>query len=133
MRALVREQYRPYHDREILQSDPELVAAIIAEIDVRGPLSSLEFEDRQRIVEYASWAGMTRTKRILRSLWASGGLVTHHRQGGRHYYDRPERVIPTPYVQAEPLRDEEEYHRWLLMRRHQANVSQLTFRGKENL
>src|SRR6266702_54290 len=42
MRALVREQYRPYHDREILQSDPELVAAIIAEIDVRGPLSSLD-------------------------------------------------------------------------------------------
>jgi len=120
MRALVREQYRPYHDREILQSDPELVAAIIAEIDVRGPLSSLEFEDRQRIVEYASWAGMTRTKRILRSLWVSGGLVTHHRQGGRHYYDRPERVLPAPYVQAEPLRDEEEYHRWLLMRRHQA-------------
>jgi uncharacterized protein len=119
-RALVREQYRPYHDREILQSDTQLVSAILAEIDVRGPLSSLEFEDRRRIVEYASWAGMTRTKRILRSLWASGGLVTHHRQGGRHYYDRPERVIPAPYVQAQPLRDEEEYHRWLLMRRHQS-------------
>jgi uncharacterized protein len=120
MRALVREQYRPYHDREILQSETELVSAILAEIDVRGPLSSLEFEDRRRIVEYASWAGMTRTKRILRSLWASGGLVTHHRQGGRHYYDRPERVIPAPYVQAQALRDEEEYHRWLLMRRHQS-------------
>jgi len=42
MRALVREKYRPYHDWEILQSDGELVEGILAEIDVRGPLSSLE-------------------------------------------------------------------------------------------
>ena len=39
---------------------------------------------------------------------------------GRHYYDRPERVIPAQYFQAPLLLDEEEYHRWLLMRRHQA-------------
>src|SRR5690349_16738826 len=46
MRALIREKYRPYHDREILQSETEAVTSILAAIDARGPLSSNEFEDR---------------------------------------------------------------------------------------
>ena len=120
MRALIREKYRPYHDREILQAEAEAVTAILATIDARGPLSSNEFEDRSRAGDDNSWYGLSRTKRILRSLWACGLLVTHHRQGGRHYYDRPERVIPAQYFQAQPLLDEEEYHRWILTRRHQA-------------
>jgi len=94
MRAFIRERYRPYHDREILQAEADLAASVLAAIDARGPLSSLEFEDRQRVGGYFTWYGQTRTKRILRSLWACGLLVTHHRQGRRHYYERPERVIP---------------------------------------
>jgi len=120
MRALVREKYRPYHDREILDNEPELTAAILTTIDEKGPLSSNEFADRAHMEGLHSWYGTTRTKRILRSLWADGELVTHHRQGGRHYYDRPERVIPTAHFQAAPLRDEEAYHLWILTRRHQA-------------
>ena len=120
MRALVREKYRPYHDREILDNEPELTAAVLAAIDEKGPLSSNEFADRAHMEGLHSWYGTTRTKRILRSLWACGELVTHHRQGGRHYYDRPERVIPAAHFQATPLRDEVTYHRWILTRRHQA-------------
>ena len=79
MRALIREKYRPYHDREILQEEAEVTNGILETIDAKGPLSSLEFEDRQRVGENHSWFGQTRTKRILRSLWACGLLVTHHR------------------------------------------------------
>src|SRR5437588_12889805 len=43
MRALIRERYRPYHDREILQAEAEGAAAILATIEARGPLSSFEF------------------------------------------------------------------------------------------
>jgi uncharacterized protein len=120
MRALVREKFRPYHDREILAADPEGAAKILATIDEQGPLSSLEFEDRTRFGEQGSWAGTTRTKRILRSLWACGELVTHHRQGGRHYYERPQRVIPAQHFEETPLVDEITYYRWILMRRYQA-------------
>jgi uncharacterized protein len=120
MRALVREKFRPYHDREILAADPEGAAKILATIDEQGPLSSLEFEDRTRFGEQGSWAGTTRTKRILRSLWACGELVTHHRQGGRHYYERPQRVIPEQYFEETPLVDEIAYYRWILMRRYQS-------------
>lgn len=119
MRILIRQKYRPYHDRDILQSEIELAAAVLAAIDTRGPLSSLEFEDRLSFGDH-SWYGQTRTKRILRSLWAAGELVTHHRKNGRHYYDRPERVIPSHHFQSEPLLDEDAYHRWILTRRHQS-------------
>ena len=120
MRALVREKFRPYHDREILEADPEGTAKVLAAIDEQGPLSSLEFEDRVRIGEVGSWSGSTRTKRILRSLWACGELVTHHRKGGRHYYDRPSRVIPEQHFTLPPLVDETDYYRWIIMRRYKA-------------
>jgi hypothetical protein len=35
-RARIRDVYRPYHDREILQAETEVVAAILAAIDERG-------------------------------------------------------------------------------------------------
>jgi uncharacterized protein YcaQ len=120
MRALIRQKYRPYHDREILQNDAEGAAFVLATIDEQGPLSSLEFEDRTRVSE-GSWYGNTRIKRLLRSLWACGLLVTHHRKAGRHYYDRPERVIPPHYFELEPLTDEEAYYRWMVMHRFQAS------------
>lgn len=120
MRALIREKYRPYHDREILQEEAEIAHGILETIDAKGPLSSLEFEDRQRVGLNHSWYGQTRTKRILRSLWACGLLVTHHRKNGRHYYERPERVIPVKHYQGAPLMDREEYHRWIMTRRQQA-------------
>jgi uncharacterized protein YcaQ len=119
-RALVRERYRPYHDSEILENDTDVAASILAAIDAQGPLSSLEFEDRVRIAPVGSWSGLTRTKRAIRAMWVSGLLVTHHRQAGRHYYDRPERIIPPEYFQAAPLQDVEAYHRWIVEQRHYA-------------
>src|SRR5579884_1025506 len=118
-RARIRDVYRPYHDREILQAETEVVAAILAAIDEQGPLSSLEFEDPMRY-ERGSWYGSTRTKRALRAMWASGIVVTHHRKNGRHYYDRPERVIPPHHYAVPLLLDEDVYHRWIVARRFQA-------------
>ncbi len=59
-------------------------------------------------------------RRIMRSLWANGELVTHHRQNGRHYYDRSARVIPAEHFTQPPLLNEDEYFRWILARRFQA-------------
>lgn len=118
-RAITRSSYRPYHDREILQAEPQLQEAILKAVDEQGPLSSFDFEDETRY-ERGSWAGMTKSKRVLRAMWACGVLVTHHRQNGRHYYDRPERVIPAHHYQLAPILDEEAYHRWLIARRVQA-------------
>ncbi|MEO7020023.1 MAG: crosslink repair DNA glycosylase YcaQ family protein [Ktedonobacteraceae bacterium] len=118
-RALIRERYRAYHDREILLTEPEAVEAVLAALDARGPLSSLEFE-RKTGYDPNSWAGSTQAKRILRSLWVNGEVVTHHRRGGRHYYDRASRVIPAEHFEQPPLLDEAAYRRWIIARRYQA-------------
>lgn len=118
-RALTREHHRPYHDREIVQEEAEAVRTILAALDERGPLSSLEFE-RKTGYDPQSWAGSTQAKRILRSLWVSGELVTHHRINGRHYYDRAGRVIPPQHFEQPPLLDKAAYYRWIIARRYQA-------------
>ena len=118
-RAYAREHYQPWHDREILDEYPEVAFAALGEIERRGPMSSLEFTDRTKAPERHSWYGPTRIKRILRALWARGVLVTHHREGARHYYDLAERVIPSPYFTA-PVLDSASYHRWMVLRRHDA-------------
>lgn len=119
MRAPIRERFHAWHDRSVLDEYPEAVEAALAEIDHRGPLSSLEFTDRTKLSDGHSWYGPTRIKRILRALWIRGELVTHHRESGRHYYDRPERVIPLQHLNA-PRPCEDEYYRWVVMRRHRA-------------
>ncbi|MGI8588025.1 MAG: DNA glycosylase AlkZ-like family protein [Chloroflexia bacterium] len=121
MRALIREKYQPYHDREILLAQPDAVRAVLDALNRRGPMSALEFEDRTAHPNgQGSWYGTTTTKRILRALWAEGTLVTHHRGAGRHYFERAERVIPPAYYDAPPLLDEAAYYRWIVARRHQA-------------
>ena len=82
---------------QLLEEQADAVAAALAELDARGPLSSLEFEDQSHFTVRSSWHGPKRIKHILRALWDHGVIVTHHRQGGRHYYDRAERVIPPEY------------------------------------
>ncbi|GHO66538.1 hypothetical protein KSC_054300 [Ktedonobacter sp. SOSP1-52] len=121
MRAMIRSMHRPYHDREILKTRVGIAEAILAAIDRQGPLSSLEFEKELRtsIPGQDKWGGATHVSRALRAMWVCGMLVTHHRQGGRHYYDRAERVIPPHYYNV-PAPDEQSYYRWILARRHQA-------------
>ncbi len=103
----------------LLEEQANTVAAALAELDARGPLSSLEFEDQSHFTDRSAWYGPKRIKHILRALWDRGLIVTHHRQGGRHYYDRAERVIAPEYFNAPEVADEDESTRWMLARRSQ--------------
>jgi uncharacterized protein YcaQ len=104
----------------LLEEQADAVAAALAELDARGPLSSLEFADQSHFTDRSAWYGPKRIKHILRALWDRGLIVTHHRQGGRHYYDRAERVIPPEYFNAPLVEDETESTRWMIARRSQS-------------
>jgi uncharacterized protein YcaQ len=119
MRARLRAHTYEVHP-QLLEEHADAVAAALAELDARGPLSSLEFEDQSHFTDRSAWYGPKRIKHILRALWDRGVIVTHHRQGGRHYYDRAERVIPPEYFNAPPVEDEDESTRWMLARRCQS-------------
>src|SRR5438105_3111300 len=96
------------------------VGAALAQLGACRPLSSVEFEDQSHFNNRSAWYGPKRIKHILRALWDRGVIVTHPRQGGRHYYDRAERVIPPEYFYAQPLEDEDESTRWMVARRCQS-------------
>src|SRR5204862_7611909 len=119
LRARLRAHTYEVHP-QLLEEQADAVAAALAELDARGPLSSLEFEDQSHFTDRNAWYGPKRIKHILRALWARGLIVTHHRQGGRHYYNRAERLIPPESFYAPPGEGEDESIRCMVARRCQS-------------
>lgn len=96
------------------------VQRTLAELEREGPLSSLDFEDQSRVEAWSgSWYGPKLVKQVLRALWDTGRVVTHHRQHGRHVYALPELVIPEEHLCA-PAAQRQESLRFLVLRRHQS-------------
>ncbi len=115
--------YHRWHGRpwcELFEQHAEAVDAILDELRERGPLRSTAFNYQVHKPEWqGSWYGPKLTKHVLRALWDTGRIVTHHRRKGHHVYDLSERVIPPELYFAEPL-SERESSRWLILLRHQA-------------
>jgi len=115
--------YHRWHDRhwsELFERYPEAVETILDELRERGSLRSTAFNHQIHKPEWqGSWYGPRLTKHVLRALWHTGKVVTHHRVNGHHVYDLAERVIPPEFYLAEPL-SERESTRWLILLRHQA-------------
>ncbi len=119
-RRLYHAHYRPYWDERVLTPHADAVVDTLAELRAKGPLSSLEFENKGRVEAWAgSWYGPKLVKQTLRALWDTGQIVTHHRVGGRHVYDLPENVLPAEVVNA-PEVAREIALKHLILRRHQS-------------
>jgi uncharacterized protein len=79
-----------------LESHPDVVELVLAEIRARGPLGSRDFDG-------AGGGGMWNwkpAKRVLEALWNQGRLVVADRQGFQRRYDLAERVVPRPLLDA---------------------------------
>lgn len=120
-RKVYHRYFRRHWGERVLDRYPDAVRATLRELERRGPLSSLDFADdlfsdhRPRGMR-GSWYGDKLVKHILRGLWMSGEIVTHHRDKGRHVYDLPERVLPSEVLgAADP--GERASLRYLLQRR----------------
>lgn len=70
--------------------------ALVDQVERGGPATSLELGDQRADPALrGSWYGPKRSRHLLKALWDGGRLMTHHRVGGRHAYDLPERVLPS--------------------------------------
>ncbi len=90
---------------------PDFIAAVLAQVEARGPLSARELEEGGRGA--GSWWGWSDGKRALEWLFWAGEVTTATRRGFERVYDRPERVLPRA-VLALPTPTPDEAQRQLL-------------------
>lgn len=86
--------------------DEGQIAAVLAEVAERGPISVEEMEDRGRVtsIDWAGWKGTTSATRMaMEVLWTRCAVVVCGRRGRRKIYDLPERALG----EQAPLESEE--------------------------
>jgi uncharacterized protein YcaQ len=118
--ALPRARWRQRHSRR-LEDFGEYVDTILDAIRDRGPMCSLDFDERHDVGWKTDWrwGKMKAAKALLEMLGDTGDLMVSHRQGARRYYDLAERVVPEEIRAQTPLLDKDAYLRWRLSRRCQ--------------
>ena len=85
---------------------PTLLDEVRAELRARGPLGNRDFTGRERVKSYR---GGKDSALALYTLWLTGEVMIHHRQGFERVYDLRERVAPAVFDYATP-EDEAETH-----------------------
>jgi len=104
------------HSRMTNPKIRELIPLVIRRMEERGPLSSadLEFDEK---VDWP-WAPARLSRAVLETLFFSGEVIVHHKDGTRKYYDLTRRHLPAEVLDSpDPNPTEDEYHDWLVLRR----------------
>jgi uncharacterized protein YcaQ len=95
----------------IAREKPAFVAAILREVEQRGPLASGDIAEHRSTG--GGWWGWSEVKVALEYLFWSGAVTTAKRRNFERLYDLPERVF-SPALLAQPTPDEPSAKRALL-------------------
>ncbi|MDA1330382.1 MAG: winged helix DNA-binding domain-containing protein [Chloroflexi bacterium] len=108
---------KSYYNSEQASEAVKLMDWARAEIEARGPLSSLELKEETRLDWW--WGNTARAARVaLDILFFAGEIVVHHRVGTRRYFDLAERLLPENlHLAPNPHADREAYQDWHVLRR----------------
>jgi uncharacterized protein YcaQ len=91
----------------------DLSTRILAELAIRGPLSSEDIEDDGRRARRV-WGAATLVKSVLQKMFFHGRVLIAARDANRRLYDLPERVLPaTTLAATEP--SAAETARWIAL------------------
>jgi uncharacterized protein YcaQ len=97
--------------------DPAMIKWVRKELTARGPLSSLDLENNERMMGW--WGANARVARVaLDIMFLSGEIVVHHRVGTRRYFDLASRLMKN--TKKDPNRTAEAYLDWHVLRRIQS-------------
>jgi uncharacterized protein YcaQ len=108
--------------RAIAQEQPDLVRAVRALVEERGPISAGDIEHAhhgERRSSKGAWWDWSHVKRAVEFLFWSGEVTTATRRGFERLYDLPERVLPAEILRAPDL-PEAQAHRVLIERAAQS-------------
>jgi uncharacterized protein len=104
--------------RQAADANPDLAAALLAEVQARGPVAigEMETEDRSLSTDMASgsWWGWGAVKRVMAQLFLAGDVTATRRGNFERVYLAPEAWLP-PEVLAATTPDKDEAHRALLL------------------
>lgn len=108
--------------RRRLERLPEgVIAAVLAEVEARGPLSGAEVSEHGAVeaMDWSGWKGTGRaSKMALEVLWARCEVVvTQRTAAGQHMYDVPRRALPAVHDGPAPA---EGFMRWAVVERAEA-------------
>lgn len=107
--------YNHYKQRE--QEFREVREKVLELIQKKGCISSADIEKQAHQVHW-SWAPTTMGRAVLESMYHSGELTVHHKEGTRKFYGLSKELIPNDlYGSKEPFRNDEEYQDWYVLRR----------------
>ena len=95
----------------------EIASAVIEAIRERGPLSSIDLKQMDKVDWH--WGQPVRVVRAsLERLYTRGELGIHHRVGSRRVFDSIERLLPAELLAApDPNETDEDYQNWRVLRR----------------
>jgi uncharacterized protein len=94
----------------------EIRQEVLGDIQERGPLSSLDFDNQEKADWY--WGPTKIVRAALESLFSEGYLGVHHRVSNRRYFDLIERLLPEQLLTApDPNASAEAYQDWHILRR----------------
>ena len=97
--------HAPRWREKIIDKYPEAVDEVLAELKERGALTSTGFNYQVHHEHWeGSWYGPKLTKNVLRALWHTGQVMTHHRDKGKHVYDLAAHVVPKKEYKAKALK-----------------------------
>lgn len=103
------------HGREITELY-DVLPRVTEELRKRGPLSSLDFEQSEKVDWF--WAPTSIARAALETLYAWGDVIVHSRIRARRVYDLASRHIPAEITAAsDPNQSEQDYLKWHIKRR----------------
>lgn len=109
--------------REFLRENPDsrkppdtIINETLDEIRQRGPLSSLDFKEYDKVDWH--WGPTKAVRAAMEYLYGRGYLGVHHRVNNRRYFDLIENLLPADLLNApDPFDTTEAYQDWHVLRR----------------
>ena len=98
--------------RELNARAPGYVEAVYDQVAARGPLTAADLDEPGS--RDGPWWGWGQGKVALEYLFAAGRVTVSHRRNFSRYYDLTERVIPSEYLDVDPIPPGEATKRLLL-------------------
>ena len=94
----------------------DLRRQVLSYLETNPCISSSDIDDRRKIDW--SWAPANVVRAVLESMYHSGELLIHHREGTRKYYAGTGKLLPPSLFGApEPNPGDDDYDDWQLLRR----------------